>query len=432
MVDNKKLKSMFLLFLMVSIGLFVSSISSWANDDLNLFLKPGNYINSDHPEIIAKAKTITKSCQTDGEKAKALYEYVRDMKKVKRADIKYFDDDSALGILKTGINSCFGRSLLLAALCRAVGIPARLHLQKCTLKNWKNSDGVVKNNTFAHGIAGIYLNGEWHLYETVANKEKWIAWTQDKSRADEMPIQFYPDRDCLFENDHKVICETLPVHFADWSSEVIREIRKVDGGKYLPPELQSAENINSDHPDIIKKSEELTKNCSRDVKKAKVLFEYVRDSNNDNECEGYKASDILKCGGNLCYKRAVLLAALCRAAGIPARLRLQIITMKEWEKEDGTIIQGSFAHGITEIKLKNKWHLYEPTGNPEKWITWTQDETRGSEMPVLFNPDRDCLLPYDNSIILEETIPQVFNDWNEDVEKEIEKVNERPEKVVKK
>jgi transglutaminase-like putative cysteine protease len=421
----------FFLFHILSILFFVFTINSSADENINIYLKPGIYINSGHPEIIEKAKEITKSCKTDVERAKLLYEYVRDMKRVNDADKNFYEDDSALGILKTGDNSCFGRSLLLAAFCRAVGIPARLHLQKCMLKNWKYPDDTVGDNKFAHGIAGIYLNGAWHHYETVANKEKWGAWTQDKARADEMPIEFDPDRDCLFKNDDKVICETLPVHFADWSSEVIQEIRKVDGGKYLSPELQQGKNINSDHPDIINKAGELTKNCTTDVEKAKALYEYVRDSNNDNECNTFKASEILKCGGNLCYERAVLLAALCRAAGIPARLCLQIVTLKKWKKEDGTIIEGSFAHGITGIKLKNEWHLYEAVGNPEKWIIWTQDKTRGSEMPILFHADRNCLFPYDDKIVLEENIPKAFNDWTEEVEKEIEKVNSRPKKIIK-
>jgi len=201
-----------------------------------------------------------------------------------------------------------------------------------------------------------------------------------------------------------------------------------DTSKYLEPGIY----INSDHPEIVARAKEITKSCKTDVEKAKALFEYVRDSNNDNRCEGYRASDILKCGGNLCYQRAVLLAALCRAAGIPARLRLQIVTMKEWEKEDGSVIEGSFAHGITEIKVNNDWHLYEPVGNPEKWIVWTQDKSRGSEMPVTFHPDRDCLMPYDDMIILEKTIPQCFNDWNDAVEEAIKKVNARPEKIIKK
>jgi|GEM_PF-1503425 len=196
---------------------------------------------------------------------------------------------------------------------------------------------------------------------------------------------------------------------------------------YLKPGIY----INSSHPEIIEKAKEITKSCKTDIERAKSLYEYVRDSNNDNECNTFKASEILKCGGNLCYERAILLAALCRAAGIPARLRLQIVTLKEWKKEDGTIIEGSFAHGITGIKLKNKWHLYEAVGNREKWIIWTQDETRGSEMPVLFYADRDCLFPYDDKVVLEETIPNVFNDWTEEVEKEIEKVNSRPKKRIK-
>jgi len=215
-MSNKSL--LFLFFL-----IFIANLNCQGNKEFSEYLKATQYIDSHNPKIIEKAKQLTQECKTDAEKAKALFEYVRD---------SYSDTSCnsyiASEIMECGGNSCRQRSILLAALCRATGIPARLHLQKVVIKNWKKSDGTVNDVTFAHGITGIFLNGNWHLYEVVGNRDKWIRWTQDQKRGLEMPVEFYPDRDCLFQPDEKIIIETLPIYFADRTEEMIGLIEKID------------------------------------------------------------------------------------------------------------------------------------------------------------------------------------------------------------
>lgn len=139
--------------------------SRLVNEDLSKFLKPTHLIDCDNPKIIRKAKELTKDCKTDVEKAEALFEFVRDT-----ASDNQCKSFKASNTLECGGTSCYKRSILLAALCRAMGIPARLHLQKVHIKKWKKPNGEVKNITFAHGITGIFLNRNWHLYESVGNK----------------------------------------------------------------------------------------------------------------------------------------------------------------------------------------------------------------------------------------------------------------------
>jgi len=194
-------------------------------DHLTEYLEPTRFIDSDHPAIVAKARELTQDCLTDVEKAKALYEFVRDSNNDKPCE-----GPVASKVLDCGGNSCRLRSVLLAALCRAVGIPARLHYQKVWIKGWKDPrDGGEKDIVFAHGLTGIYLNGDWRLYEVVGNREKWVMWTRDEGRASEMPVEFHPDRDCLFKLDGNMRGEVLPVHFADWGKEVERLIEEIDG-----------------------------------------------------------------------------------------------------------------------------------------------------------------------------------------------------------
>lgn len=195
-------------------------------EDLSPFLAPARFVDSGHPAIVNRAKELTAGCSTAEDKARRLFEFVRDT---------YTTDEcpsfAASEVLKCGGNSCRQRSILLAALCRAAGIPARLHLQRVTLKGWRHEDGTISDYVFAHGITGIHLRGRWLLYETVGNREKWRIWTQDEARMSEMPVQFSADRDCLFRADDRILIETLPVFFADRTDELVSLIERIDGGK---------------------------------------------------------------------------------------------------------------------------------------------------------------------------------------------------------
>ncbi len=220
-MNKKKIRVFFLTVLSVSVFFFC--VYARQQEELAEFLKPAHFIDSDNPKIVQKVETLTADCRTDAEKARVLFEFVRDS-----YNSNHCQGFKASEVLECGGNSCRQRSILLAALCRAVRIPARLHLQKVTIKDWKREDGKREDITFAHGITGIYLNGAWHLYEPVGNKDKWLIWTQDERRASEMPLPFYPDRDCLFKPETKIIIENLPVYFADRSKEMIELIEKID------------------------------------------------------------------------------------------------------------------------------------------------------------------------------------------------------------
>lgn len=202
--------------------------ASDTGEDLSPFLAPAKFINSDHPVIMKKAQELTAGCSSTEEKAEKLFEFVRDT--YTTGDCPSF---VASEVLKCGGNSCRQRSILLAALCRAAGIPARLHLQKVTLKNWRQEDGtVIADNVFAHGITGMFLRGRWLLYETVGNGEKWRVWTQDEARVKEMPVPFSAKRDCLFQADDRILIETLPEFFADRTPELISLIERIDNEKH--------------------------------------------------------------------------------------------------------------------------------------------------------------------------------------------------------
>ena len=379
--------------------------------DFTPFLQPGKFVDSDHTEIMDEAETLTADCQGDTEKAKALFEFVRDS-----YGTNEWYGRQASGTLRNGGNSCFSRSILLIALCRAVGIPARLHIQKVTIKDYKKN-GRIENLSFLHGIAGIYLNEEWRLYELVANEDKWEVWTQGRAMDRDITVHFSPDKDCLFASNDKLIFETLPVYFTDWPEKKLdffSDVYCTDYSDDLSSLLKSTDFIDSNHPLIIEKAKTLIKSCRTGTEKTKALFEFVRDFDTTRDSDSYIASEILVHGGISCSKRSVLLMALCRSAGIPAKMHLQRVTLKDYKTDEGKREDVTFVHSITGIHLNGEWHLYEQSGDAYNWIQWTQDDKRGDEMPVEFFPDRDCVFPSGDRIVIQ-TLPLFFSDWSEDI-----------------
>ena len=400
-------------FILVAILMIGAGCRSVQQEDasLSVFLQPTSNINSDHPDIVAKAAVLTQGCKTAAEKAKALYDYVRDSHNMEDMDFSL----CASATLKTGGRGCFDSAALLAALCRSAGIPARLHIQKVTLKNRRKEKGKWVDSIFLHGIMGMHLNGEWHLYDTEGFAWKWVFWTRDEWRASEMPLEFHANRDCLFPSIDKAVFETLPVYFVDWYGSIYENLDKIFAGMLsddISVFLKPGVNIDSNHPRIIQKAKELTEGWSTDAEKAKALYEYVRDSYNDNPSDSFKASDVLEYGGNNCIRRSTLLAALCRAAGIPARLHMQEFTMIDYKMPNGEVKDLRSPHVITGIYLDGTWRLYDATGNEKKWVGFNRDEKAASEMPLPFHPDRDCLFPSNDRIKFTPSL-LYFADWSE-------------------
>ncbi|HTG81448.1 MAG TPA: transglutaminase-like domain-containing protein, partial [Geobacteraceae bacterium] len=110
------------------------------------------------PAVREKALELTRSIPGDVEKARVLYEWVRDA-------IPHTNDAgldivtcTASEVLHHGTGVCFSKSHLVAALLRAVGIPAGFCYQVLRL------DPPVNNELVLHGMNGIYL----------ASIDKWI------------------------------------------------------------------------------------------------------------------------------------------------------------------------------------------------------------------------------------------------------------------
>ncbi|KLK92338.1 transglutaminase [Microvirga vignae] len=135
--------------------------------------------------------------------------------------------------------------------------------------------------------------------------------------------------------------------------------------------LGPAEYVDSDHSAIRKHAVKLTAGLGRDAERAKVLYEAVRDSVRYDpyvdytDLESFRASSVLAAGRGYCVGKAALYAALCRAAGIPARIGLSDVrnhlATPRLLKAVGTDLFS--YHGYVEVHLGGRWLKATPTFN---------------------------------------------------------------------
>ena len=121
--------------------------------------------------------------------------------------------------------------------------------------------------------------------------------------------------------------------------------------------------IDCDSDSIKAKARELIRDHDKDADRATALFYFVRDDIAYNLYvpkhmpEHFKASNTLTKGKGYCVQKAVLLVALARASGIPARLccakiRNHLVPPKVLERLKSDIFPW---HGYAELQLDGKW-----------------------------------------------------------------------------
>ena len=131
--------------------------------------------------------------------------------------------------------------------------------------------------------------------------------------------------------------------------------------------------IDCDSESIVKTSGELTEGQEDRVERAKRLFYFVRDRIKYNAYvpkdrrEFFRASATLARGEGYCVQKAVLLVALSRAAGIPARLGFAMIKNNSMPPKLFEIMKTNIFlwHGYTNLYLNGKWIKATPTFDKE-------------------------------------------------------------------
>ena len=137
--------------------------------------------------------------------------------------------------------------------------------------------------------------------------------------------------------------------------------------------LQPTWFIDSDNSEVVSFANEVIKGCKTDEEKAVKLFLAVRDGvrydpySITNVAIDYKASDVLRRRAAYCIPKAVLLAALARAVGIPARLGFaDVKNHLASEKLIAQLGSGTFIfHGFVEFWMHDTWVKATPAFNIE-------------------------------------------------------------------
>jgi len=132
---------------------------------MNEFLEANEYFDFDNPKVAELAQTIIANVEDDPVKqAAALYLYVRDQYSYNPYQFRLSPEQlKASSCIEQKESYCIPKAVLLGALCRSIGIPARLGL--VDVKNHISSQkllDLLKTDVFVmHGYTDIYLNGQW-------------------------------------------------------------------------------------------------------------------------------------------------------------------------------------------------------------------------------------------------------------------------------
>lgn len=133
-------------------------------DNMGPFLEATDIIDWQHPDVLARARSLADGCSGMADIAKSCFDWVRD-------EIKHSLDHglqpvtcSASDVLRVGSGFCYAKSHLLAALLRANGIPAALCYQRLAC----NDDGT---QFCLHGLNAIHLpEFGWYRVDARGNR----------------------------------------------------------------------------------------------------------------------------------------------------------------------------------------------------------------------------------------------------------------------
>jgi transglutaminase-like putative cysteine protease len=132
--------------------------------DLRIYVEPTPTLDCRHPDVVAFARTHGGGSEDPRDRAVALYHAVRD-------GLRYDPYSAALSpeglraseTLRRGRGWCVAKAVVLAACCRALGIPARLGF--ADVRNHLSTERMrqhMKTDVFYwHGYTSIHLGDAW-------------------------------------------------------------------------------------------------------------------------------------------------------------------------------------------------------------------------------------------------------------------------------
>ncbi len=161
----------------------------------------------------------------------------------------------------------------------------------------------------------------------------------------------------------------------------------------MDPCLAPTRTIECDHPYIRELAAALCEGVDDPAGRAVRLFEYVRDRVRYTvhvdfaDIEAYRASVTLERGNGFCVPKSILLAALARAEGIPARLHFADLRNRLVPDDLRALMDTDvfYFHGYVEMQLDGRWLKVTPSFDPETC-------RRRGIVPTVFDGRSDALL----------------------------------------
>ncbi|MBM3141849.1 MAG: transglutaminase domain-containing protein [Chloroflexi bacterium] len=158
--------------------------------------------------------------------------------------------------------------------------------------------------------------------------------------------------------------------------------------------LKSTPTFDFGNKSIEEKAKDITKGYEEASDKARSLFYFVRDKIKFiphlpvGVLESYQASKILKARGGMCIQKAILLATLARAVGIPALVHFVDIRNHRVPTKIKEVLGTNLFpyHGYNELYIDGKWVKAAPTFE----LKVCQENRL---IPVEFDGKHDALLP---------------------------------------
>jgi transglutaminase-like putative cysteine protease len=137
----------------------------------DLYLHSTEYLDADHPLVAALAEKLAYGAESDVERIRAIYLYVRDLQYDVLESFRYLATGrrSASAVLENGVAFCMGKASSFVALSRAAGVPARVAFQTLDSpeKEFLSREvralwGGKRGRPLAwHSLGEAFLNGRW-------------------------------------------------------------------------------------------------------------------------------------------------------------------------------------------------------------------------------------------------------------------------------
>jgi transglutaminase-like putative cysteine protease len=134
-------------------------------DDMQQYLRPTYFIDSDASEVIDFARDAVDGNRTSLEKGIALFYAVRDKIRYDpyKIDLEKRDAFKASVIISRGYGYCVAKAIVLSAVARSAGIPSRLGF--ADVRNHLSTERLrrlMKTDTFIfHGYTELFLENRW-------------------------------------------------------------------------------------------------------------------------------------------------------------------------------------------------------------------------------------------------------------------------------